>query len=290
MNLLQHLDTALARRRPPGARPVAVHAPPAPMQPAIPTVSGVISRWGPWLPGVVLLGVADDGVPFAGKLWQHWRNRLDHLLILGADDHTLLRLLEPILYSMAFQATRYGNAFRGHNEPMGMDVWQYFIFSPRAVEAWHPLVSGSALCRGIHPPTLALLEKALGRLADGVRVRQRRGPTHEGREYWPWLILVLDDFGRYAAQLSRKAQADFQTLLVQGKEVGIHVFVTACYRDAGRVPAMPATVAFYGSAQGVDLTALPRFRGLEAVQALPPHRMYIPSGGKLMAATAPIVG
>ena len=289
MNLLQHLDTALARR-PPGARPVAVHAPPAPMQPAIPTVSGVISRWGPWLPGVVLLGIADDGVPFTGKLWQHWRNRIDHLLIWGADGHTLLRLLEPILYGMAFQATRYGNAFRGHNDPMGLDVWQCFIFSPRPVEAWHPLVSGSTLCRGIQPANPALLEKALEHLVTGVHVRQRRGPTREGREYWPWLILVLDDFGQYVAQLSRKAQMDFQTLLTQGKEVGIHVFVTVRYGDAGRVPPMPAAVAFYGSARGVDLSTLPQFRGLEAAQNLPPHRMYIPSGGKLMAAAAPIVG
>ena len=263
-------------------------AAPAAMQAVnLPTVGGVISRWGPWTPGMVVLGVADDGIPITGRLWQRWRKRFDHLLIWGADDYILLRLLEPALYSMAFQMQRYGSSIKGYNAPMGLEVWQYFIFSPRPVEAWHPLVSGSTLCRGIKPSDPAVLETGFSKLLAAVRKRQRRGPTHEGREYWPWLILVLDDFGQYVAQLSRKAQMDFQTLLTQGKEVGIHVFVTARYTDAGRVPPMPATTTVYGSAQGVDLTALPRFRGLEAV---PPHRMYIPSGGKLMAATAPIVG
>ena len=284
------LETSItpARYPPPGSRPpqpMAAYAAPMPALPQIPTVGGVLNEWGPWTPGLVLLGVADDGIPTTGRLWQRWRTRLNHLLIWGADESILLRLLEPMLYSMEYQTRRFS-----YNDPMGLDVWQFFIFTPRPASVWHPAVANSVLCRGIHPPDPAVLEEAFGRLAGAVRLRQQRGPTHEGREYWPWLIFVLDDLGQYYPDLSQKARVHLHSLLAEGHKVGIHVFVTSRYADAERLPHIPAHSTVYGTAQGVNLAALPQFRGLEALQTLPPHRMYIPAEGYLMGHTAPTIG
>ncbi len=281
-------NTSALARRP--QQSIAPYPAPATVEPAIPTVSSVVSRWGPWTPGMVVLGVADDGLPIAGRLWQKWHKRLDHLLIWGANDYILLRVLEPVLYSMVFQMTRYGDDFKGYNEPMGKDTWQYLIISPRSATAWHPLVAASPLCRGHVQPTPDLLEHAFGRLMTTVRKRYQRGPTHDGREYWPWFILVLDDFGQYADAISQKGRMYFQTLLDQGKEVGIHIFVTARYTDADHVPLIPSRVSMYGAVGDVDLASLPQFRGLEAAMGLPPHRVYIPTESGLMAATIPAIG
>ena len=138
---------------------------------------------------LVLLGMAADGIPIAGRLWQQWQRRFNHLLVYGGSEYVLSLLLEPVLYSMVFQAAPYGSERKGYSEPMGARVWQYFIITPRPA-GWHPLVAQSALCQGIASPDPDRVERAFALLVEEVSQREAPGPTHEG-DYWPWRFAVL---------------------------------------------------------------------------------------------------
>lgn len=251
---------------------VIVQRPPrSPKLPARPTVRQVLREWGPWVCCMALIGVCDDGIPLAMRLYNP--DRAQHYLFFGQDDRVLATVVEPILYSMTVQN-------------WGPEHWQFLILSEQSTE-WQ--VEHSPFCKGVISPWEHDGPEVIPAMA-GL-MEQRGFGRHRGPQY----VVVLHDLGRYWERIGEDARYDLVPLLQRGHEFGIHVVATLRYEHYRVVPAEVRRLfqhKLYGFADNANLPNTPAFRNLTNMlyYDLTPYQVWARSNGGWVRSTAPTIG
>jgi len=236
-----------------------------------PTVRGVLRKWGPWICCMTLMGVCDDGIPLAMRLYDP--KRAGHYLFYGQDPMVLATLVEPVLYSMTVQE-------------WGPEHWQFLILSTQSTE-W--LVEGSEYSKGLISPYERDGSEVIPAFA-GL-MEQRSFGRHRGPQY----VVVLHDLGRYWQHLTEDARYDLVPLLQRGHEFGIHVVATLRYEHYNVLPREVKKLfrqKVYGFADNEHLPNTSAFRDMTNMlyYDLVPYQAWVRAGGEWMRYTAPRLG
>ncbi|HFC10134.1 MAG TPA: hypothetical protein ENJ54_09850 [Chloroflexi bacterium] len=253
-----------------------------------PTVSAVLKRWGPWKCCMALLGVCEDGVPLAAR-WTQPR-KASHYLYLGGDEMTLATVVEPLLYSIAYQGKvppRFAGAPDASRYAYGRDRIRYAIVSPPSTW-WSRGVAEAEHCAGIVPPESEEGRKLLAALRITMHTRLK------GRAKTPQVqtIVVLHDLGAYWHKWDDEAREAWRDVLARGHTVGIHLVVTLRYSHLVDWEAPLPDRKLYGAAGSQPLPNLPIVRDLAAMGLgnLPAYMGMTRSGGRWMKFVAPSIG
>ncbi len=236
-----------------------------------PGVRAVLHEWGPWICCMALMGVCDDGIPLAMRLYDP--KRAGHYLFFGQDDRVLATLIEPILYSTTVQE-------------WGPEYWQFLLLSEQSTE-WQ--VERSPYCKGVISPHARDGSEVIPSFA-GL-MEQRSFGRHRGPQY----LVVLHDLGRYWQRLSEDARYDLVPLLQRGHEFGIHVLASVRYEHYNVLPQEVKRLfrqKVYGFADNAHLPNTPAFRDMTNMlyYDLLPYQAWVRSGGEWMRYTAPRLG
>ncbi len=253
-----------------------------------PTVSAVLNEWGPWTCCMALLGVCEDGVPLAAR-WTQPR-KASHYLYLGGDEMTLATVVEPLLYSIAYQGKvppRFAGAPDASRYAYGRDRIRYAIVSHGT--QWDARVVGAPHCAGVAAPESEDGRNLLPMLNTMMKVRQG------GRAKTPQVqtIVVLHDLGAWAGAWSGEAWALWPSLLAEAHRVGIHLVVTMRYEHLQAWEGkLPRQVLYGVPAPGQALPNTPKFRNLMALglAAMLPYEGVVKAEQAWHRFTAPAIG
>ena len=238
---------------------------------ARPAVRTVLEEWGPWVCCMALMGVCDDGVPLAMRLFDP--TKAQHYLFFGQDDRVLATLVEPVLYSMTVQG-------------WGPEHWQFIILSEQSTD-WQ--VSESPFCKGVISPYERDGREVIPAMA-GL-MEQRSFGRHRGPQY----VVVLHDLGRYWQHIGEDARYDLIPLLERGHEFGIHVLATLRYAHYEVVPREVRKrfrQKVYGFADDAHLPNTSAFREMTNMlyYDLMPYQAWVRASGQWMRYTVPRLG
>ncbi len=245
-------------------------APPAAIR--RPTVSGVLREWGPWICCMALLGECEDGIPLAARFYSH--KDTSHFVFYGQDDAVLATLVEPIMYSLIYQA---------ETTPKDM---QFVIVTERTTE-WS--VADSEYCRAVASPYREDGESVISQFAGLVEQRKMgRFPLH------PRFLLVLHDLGQYWDYWGDDPKRDIIPLLREGHKFGVNVIASIRYEDYNKIPQAVRKLLrqkVYGYASAEYLPNVTAFRQVAGVVSaeIAPYQAWVRSDGEWMRYTAPMM-
>jgi len=236
-----------------------------------PTVRGLLAEWGPWICCMALMGMCEDGIPLAMRLYDP--KKATHYLFFGQDDGVLATLVEPILYSMTVQE-------------YGPEHWAFTIVSEETTE-WS--VANSSHAKGMISPYERDGRAVIPTFA-GL-MEQRSFGRHRGPKY----VLVLHDIGEWWHTLDEDSHKDIIPLLRQGHEYGIHVVATLRYEQYDVLPREVRRLfqqKVYGYTNTEHLPNTTNFREIANLlyYELAPWQAWVSADGEWLRYTAPRVG